>query len=165
LTLQAAENCTSKESLVIPLGNGSSLGTTVTSVVFKDKTYNSIQHLIQVAGNGNMLSSKIFITQAELHEVLKVITDDDLNYNDLVRLKSVLLKEVKFLKLSEDQQKDAIKVIDDIISVQAKMEEDKLLYHYDCKYSLVDPIPLDGAGENNHVQNRTVRAVCKRAKK
>jgi hypothetical protein len=161
----AAENCSVQESLTVPIGNGQSLRSTVSSVVFRDKIYNSLHYLIQVTGNAEVLNSKLFITQKELNELLRYITVDDLNYYALVQMKKRLITEIKFLELNDDQQKDAIKILEDIISVKGKMEEDKVLYNIGCKFSFTDKPQYDFLDDVNLVKNRTVSAVCKKANK
>ncbi len=133
------QDCKQKnqDAVEVTSGNLSALSKSV-SVVFKDKTYNSLHYLIQVAGNDEVQDSSYVITQRELQEVLRYIHQDKLSYSDLMRMRSDLLNQKDFQKLSSSQQFDAQRVLDDIIFVEQRMNEYRNVSNMYCRFALQD---------------------------
>lgn len=121
----------------ISSGNLASLATTV-SVVFKDKTYNSLHYLIQVAGNDEIDDKSIVITQKETQEVLRYMYQDKLTYDDLVKMRNDLPNNIYFKRLNELQQIDAQRVLEDIIHVETRMNEYRNMSNMYCRFALTD---------------------------
>lgn len=130
-------NWTLKNPPEISSGNLASLATTL-SVVFKDKTYNSLHYLIQVAGNDEIDDKSIVITQKETQEVLRYMYQDKLTYDDLVKMRNDLPNNIYFKRLNELQQIDAQRVLEDIIHVETRMNEYRNMSNMYCRFALTD---------------------------
>lgn len=121
----------------VSAGNLASLSSTL-SVVFKDKTYNSLHYLIQVAGNDEIDDKFNVITQKETQEVLRYIYQDKLTYDDLIKMRNDLPNNRYFKQLNNLQQLDAQRVLDDIIHVESRMNEFRNTSNMYCRFALTD---------------------------
>lgn len=171
-------NTKNKNSLEVTSGNFSNLSNTV-SVLFVSKTYKPLRYLIQVAGNNIEQDDSHAITQQELQETIRYIHNEKLTYDDLVKMRNDLLTDQNFKKLSPMQQSDAQTVLNDIISVEATMNQHRNLSNMYCRFALADnpfdEFPKDSiftsgikSDENDEKQetimkmkqNRSVCAFC-----
>lgn len=118
-------------------GNLSTLSKTI-SVVFKNKSYDSLRYLIQVAGNDEVKNESYVITQKELQETIRYIYQEKLNADDLRKMRTDLLDHKDFQKLSSLQQIDARRVLDDIVYVENRMNEYRNLSNMYCRFALAD---------------------------
>ena len=130
-------NFSTKNPPEISSGNLESLSRIV-SVVFKDKTYNSLHYLIQVAGNDEIDDKANVITQKETQEVLRYMHQDKLTYDDLIKMREDLPRNIYFKRLSNLQQIDAQSVLDDIIHVETRMNEYRNTSNMYCRFALTD---------------------------
>lgn len=139
LNVAQGQDCNKKnqDAFDISSGNLNDLSKTV-SVVFKDKTYNSLHYLIQVAGNDEIQDESYVVTQKELQEVLRYVYQDKLTYDDLLKMKEDLVNQKDFKKLTELQQIDAQRVLDDIIYVENRMNQFRNISNMYCRFALTD---------------------------
>ncbi len=157
-----------QNSLEVKTGNMTSLSKVV-SVVFKDRKYNTLTYLIQVAGNAFAIDDKYTITQQELQEILRYIELDKVTYADLLEIQNQLPEKTSFIKLTAAQQLDAKNVLDDIINVATQMENAKNVSNLSCKFVLLDN-PIDAFSDEKRaslgdtVENRMVSAKCRHKK-
>jgi hypothetical protein len=147
-----------------------SISSSLTSVVFKDKTYTSIRYLIQAASNQQVIDENQVITQKELQETLRYIYADKLTYDDLLNMRKLIPENSEFNKLTDAQQRDVKKVMEDIIAVEARMNISRTMSDVKCRFVLTDN-PLDEAPPevedktSPQTQSRMVRALCWKNKK
>lgn len=126
-----------KNSLDIASENISTLSKVV-SMVFVNKTYKPLRYLIQVAGNNIYNDKSQGITQQELQETIRYIYNEKLTYDDLVKMRTDLIKDQNFKKLSPIQQSETQSVLNDIISVEASMNQHRNLSNMYCRFALAD---------------------------
>jgi hypothetical protein len=171
-TVLVAEECIQKSPYAPESASDKliSLSSSLSSVVFKDKTYTSIRYLIQVASNQQVIDENQVITQKELQETLRYIYADKLTYDDLLNMRKLIPENSEFKKLNEVQQRDVKKVMEDIIEVETRMNISRTLSDLRCRFVLTDN-PLDEAPPevedktSTPIQNRMVRALCWKNKK
>lgn len=140
-------NAKNKNALEVSSGNMTSLSKTI-SVVFIDKTSIPLRYLIQVAGNNEVLDDSHPITQKEIQETVRYIYNGKLTYDDLVKMRTDLLNQKEFQKLSALQQADAQTVLNDIIYVESRMNEYRNISNMYCRFALADN-PFDEYPRNS----------------